>query len=240
MLCYIVKDINIPEVSMRFSGFENTDFCFFVDMPENYKRIIRKKVKNFGNEVYKNLESNIKDSYKIHESHTVKDEIKKVWYSIGKAYQDRSPLQLCGMSIFMQIDQLGFNSIIRGGSFRDDKPIGLLYNKIATDPESFIQLLNNYNTDYYLKFFKRVPLKGKNIRPGLEKWETLCKIRLEKINFDLVEYILAILEQDKLPGIQITTGIKPGSELFKDNKKLVEKAVLNLHNLYKFLRFIEI
>ncbi len=224
---------------MDFKGFSSDDFCFFIEMPKNYKREIRKKIEYFGNEVYKNLDYSIKDSYKIHKSISVKDDIKKVWYNISKAYQDRSIFQLCGMTIYIQIDKIGFKSIIRGGSFRDNKSIGALYEKISRNPEAFIRLLGSFNEDYFLKAFRRMPLQGDKIRPGLEKWETIFKIRLQKVNYDLIEFILAILEQNKLPGIQILTGINPSDAILKKPDKLVKKAVKCLEDLYKFLSFIE-
>lgn len=224
---------------MEFEGFNSDDFCFFIDMPKGYKRKIRKKIENFGNIVYKDLNDNIQDSYKVHKSNALKDGIKKAWYSIGKAYQDRSQFQLCGMTIYIQVNRLGFNSIARGGSFRDNKPIGMLYNKISRDPESFMQLLRSYGKNYFLKFFRRIPLRGDQIKPGLEKWETFLEIRLDKINFDFIEYILAVLEQNKLPGIQICTGIEPGQDILENPEKLVKKSVVILGKLYKFLDFME-
>lgn len=224
---------------MAFEGFSSEDFCFFVDMPREYKGTIKKKMASFGNEVYKNLDSHIKDSYKVHKSYPIKEDLKKAWFSIGKDFQDRSIFQLCGLSIFIQVDKLGFNSIIRGGSFRDPKPIGVLYEKISTQPEAFMQLLNYYGSNYFIKFFKRLPLKGDKIRPGQEKWETLLELRLEKINYDFIEYVLASLEQDKLPGIQVCTGIKPPDKLFSAPGKLIKKSVKIMEGLYRFLNYVE-
>ena len=87
--------------------------------------------------------------------------------------------------------------------------------------------------------FRRNPLKGDKIRPGLEKWETFLNIRLDKINFDFIEYILAVLEQNRLPGIQISTGFTPGQDILTKPGRLVKKSAGILGRLNEFLRFME-
>ncbi|MGM0366683.1 MAG: hypothetical protein ACQEP5_09145 [Actinomycetota bacterium] len=223
----------------NFSGFENQDFTFFIDMPRDYKRVIKKKMAAYGESVYGMLNQQVKSSFKRNRMASIKDELPRAMYSIGKAYQDRTRFQLCGLAIILDRIKLSFSAVIRGGSFRDDKPVGMLYRKISRDPERFLELLSSYGNDYFLKIFKRVPAKGDKIRPGSEKWLPLSRFNLGLANFEMVEYILATLEQEKLPGLQLSYGIEAGHSLLQKPEELVKRGVRVIENEYGFLMYLE-
>jgi len=222
-----------------FTGFKNQDFTFFIDMPQDYKRVIKKKMSAFGQMVYSSLNQQVKSSFKRAVASSIKDELPRAWYSIGKAYQDRSRFQLCGLAITIDLAQLSFSAVIRGGSFRDDKPIGMMYRKISSEPERLMKLLSSYGNEYFLKIFKRVPAKGDKIKPGAEKWLPISRFNLELVNFEMIEYLLAVLEQEKLPGIQLAYGINAGHNLLQKPGELVKEAVKVIENEYDFFIFAE-
>ncbi|MDZ7838604.1 MAG: hypothetical protein U5N58_12015 [Actinomycetota bacterium] len=222
-----------------FTGFNRQDFTFFIDMPADYKRVIKQKMATFGDRVYALLPPQVQHSFKRNETTAIKEEVPRSLYSIGKAYSDRTNFQLCGLAITINLVRLSFSAVIRGGSFMDSKPIGFLYNKIANGPDKFMDLLASFGSDYFLHVFKRVPAKGDKIRPNLEKWETISTFNLGMVNFEMIEYLLAVLEQDKLPGVQLSYGIHAGNEILTDVDRLTGKAVKCISREYQLLDYLE-
>ncbi len=208
-------------------------------MPQEYKRVIKKKMDTFGQKVYNALDGQIQTSFKRNKAASIKDELPWALYSIGKAYEDRSKFQLCGLAITIELMQLSFSAVIRGGSFRDHKPMGILYQKISEEPERFLSLLSSYGREYRFTLFKRAPAKGDKIKPGSEKWLTLSRFNLGLVNYEMVDYILAVLEQEKLPGIQLSYSLNPADNLVGDPQQLIEQGAKVLEDAHRFLQYAE-
>ncbi len=223
----------------NFNGFNISDFTFFMDMPLEYKKVIKKKMDIFGQALYSSLNDQVRTSFKNNKMASIKEELPFARYSIGKAYGDRTRFQLCGLEITINVNRLSFSAVVRGGSFRDDKPVGKVYQKISAETEQFMKLLLSYGKDYSLTIFRRVPAKGNKIKPGSEKRLPISIFNLGLVNFEMVEYILAILEQDKLPGIQLAYGISPGHKLLQKPGDLIEKGTKIIEKEYDFLKYVE-
>ncbi len=222
-----------------FKGFDSKDFSFFLDMSTEQKRIVKRKMEHFGNMVYGQLDPKVKSSFRINKMATIREDLPRAIYSIGKAYQDRTRFQLCGLAITLDLGGLAFRAVIRGGSFRDKKAIGILYDKISKDTQALLKLFSSFGEDYFFKIFSRVPTQGDKIRPDSERWLPVAAFNLRIASLDMLDYILAVLEQENLPGVQISHSLKPGNILLQDPKALLEETVKAIEKEYGFLDFIE-
>ncbi|MDD3777043.1 MAG: hypothetical protein PHN32_05505 [Actinomycetota bacterium] len=223
----------------KFEGFTPQDFIFFLEWSSDYRRVVKQKMTMFGGLVYNQLPEQIRLSFKRNEALSIKEEVPRSFYSMGKAYEDRTNFQLCGLGISLDLTHLSFNAIIRGGSYMDSKPVGRLYQKISNETDQFLDLLSSYGGSYELHIFKRLPSRGTQIKPDHEIWEDICSFNLGLVNMEMAEYILAVLEQDKLPGIRLTLNIDAGHSILEDVEKLTLKAVSSIQQEYRLLQYLE-
>lgn len=246
----IIEDfINYLEVIVmtEFTGFKDEDFDFWISPNPHYVPILKNKLEALANSIRKELPQKLsKYSYvrRGNVSKTEQDE-RYAWVAIKKP-EDRSDiLNQCNFTIEISKSGLEINSVIRNGRTNNPRaPLGVFYNKLSNDPESFIATLQKIKRNGKLIISRRLPKTGKRIMPGNERWVSFFEMRIhDVIDKEDVSYICNILKKaDKepgAPGIHVGCVIDRGSDILTKPDRLKEEIISTIIDFKPVLDYLE-
>ncbi|MGA2368812.1 MAG: hypothetical protein ABSF74_09635 [Dehalococcoidia bacterium] len=222
-----------------FKGFVEDDFNFFLSFDNDYKRLIRSKLQQFGQLVMQNIPKEMRTAYpdlKVPRIYR-KREIASV--DLRKQEDDSDPFNNCNPCITLNSEKLGCVGVIQGGRYRDkNKAIGRFYSKISNEPNELKSQLTNLGNGFYIEIFSIVPLYGGNAGLGINKWESKAKLHLDFVNDAMIKYIIQLLKDIHLPGLHIGKEIVRNDPAVKDKELLVDKACSIFEKLYPIICYV--
>ncbi len=222
-----------------FTGFRSSDFEYFEknDVKDHIK--LKGKLKSFSSLIYENLDESIKLIYNGIYFSSYKNNKSSAWFIISRKKEARSIFKNCKFRVEIDKDSLSFTSIIQDGSHWDNKPIGILYDKIVNDPNDFFELLKAFDKGYILNIYKRIPAVGHMIVPGNEKLLPAYSTDLEDIKEENIKEFLLFLEDTKLPLVSLETMLFKSNKKIQDPEQLVDFAVENMRKQHAFFKYLE-
>jgi hypothetical protein len=223
-----------------FIGFENDDFDYFINGIDDYKPIVKNKLIQFSNMVYKELDDEIKSVYTDrHIGLFSKHPEGGAWFGIRQDQKEKNIFKHCNFTIEIDADSIKFNTVIRDGRYNEKKPVGIFYKKIKNNYDKFLLILKSFRNEYCFYISKRVPKSGKSIMPGNERWVQLAALSLEIVNYDTIDYIMMMLKKIEFPGIHIGLNVKRTDPAIEEPENLVLIGKKAIEEQYKVLKFLK-
>jgi hypothetical protein len=225
-----------------FTGFTQYDFDFFIGEEEDYRPVLRKKLKEFGEMVYEALPGHIRARYNEgpYLGRVAGGEGRGAWLGLRKVQSPSDPFKHCNFTIELAEAALSFNAVIRDGKATDKrKPIGVLHTRISANAEALTEYLMELGAEFTLKIFSREGLSGSRILPGGENWRLEYVQRLDSVIPETVPMLLGLLHSLRYPGIHLGRELSRGEVLSKSPGELLKEGVTAITRLYPFLRFLE-
>lgn len=226
-----------------FTGFTRYDFDFFVGDEEDYRPILRKKLKEFGEMVYEALPEYVRARYdegpylgRVAAS----GEDRGAWLGLRKVQSQKDPLRHCNFTIELDDSVLSFNAVIRDGKATDRrKPIGVLFKRISESADALDDYLKSLGREYTLRIFSREGLAGGRILPGSENWRLEFLQRLDSVIPETVPMLLGLLRSIRFPGILLRRELSRSQVLSMSSEKLLDEGIKAISRLYPLLVFLE-
>ncbi len=223
-----------------FSGFVDDDFSFFLSCDDDYRQTIRSKLEEFGHLVIKNMPTEMRAKYGNLTVPPIKKERQEASVDFRKSKSDTGPFKNCNLCMPIDSEKLQCVAVIQGGKCGDSKgAMHHLYSKMASEPGKLKSLLTALGNGYYVEIFNRVPLHGNNPGRGNDKWESKAKFQLDYVSDEMVAYILRMLKDVSLPGLQIGREFGRNDPTLRDKKVLIETVCGIFKNVYPILRYLE-
>jgi len=224
-----------------FTGFTQYDFDFFIGEEEDYRPVLRKKLKEFGEMVYEALPGKIRARYNEGPYlGKIAGRGGGAWLGLRKIQSPSDPFEHCNFTIELAEAALSFNAVIRDGKATDKrKPIGVLHTRISANGEALTEYLMELGAEFTLKIFSREGLSGGRILPGGENWRLEYVQRLDSVIPETVPMLLGLLHSLRYPGIHLSRELSRGEVLSKSPDGLLKEGVTAITRLYPFLCFLE-
>jgi hypothetical protein len=225
-----------------FTGFTRYDFDFFVGEEEDYRDVLRNRLKQFGEIVYQALPDNIRAQYDEgpYLGRVGRGEDRGAWLGLRKVQSTGDPLRHCNFTIELDESALSFNAVIRDGKATDkSKPIGVLYTRISENAAALTRYLSGLGSEFRLKVFSRASATGGRPLPGSEIWKLECIQRLDHVIPESVPMLLGLLRSIPFPGIHLSRELSRGRVLSMSPDDLQAEGVEAIKRLHPFLCFLE-
>jgi hypothetical protein len=246
----VIEDfINYLEVIVmtEFTGFKDEDFDFWVSPDTAYIPILKNKLESLANSIRQDLPKALsKYSYirRGNISRLEQDE-RSAWVAIKKPENKRDIFNQCNFTIELSKSSLDINAVIRNGrTIWPRTPLGVFYDKLSSNPDSFIKALRKIKRNGRMIISRRLPKTGKRIMPGNEKWVSFFEIKIKDIvDREDVRYICDILKKadskPSAPGIHVCHIIDRGSDILTKPDKLKEEIMETIVDFKPVLDFLE-
>ncbi|MFH1550745.1 MAG: hypothetical protein ABIH04_09315 [Planctomycetota bacterium] len=223
----------------RFEGFSSEDFDFFLHRDEEYKKILKKKLKDLGSEVHCRLPAVVRGKFVKPRVGNVGRSNKDVWLAFERDKKKKPSFANCNPTIAISADYFSVNVVIRGGRYTDTgKAIAAFHKRTSGSPEDFEQYLGYLPETFCVNLYARRGRKGGPPTQGNEVWEFMDKSSLRKAKRNLVNCIRTQIESIDFPRIRFADEIPRGDEILSDKNRLVErccKSIVQLARIYDFL-----
>ncbi len=249
VLAVIDDFINYLEVIVmtEFTGFKDEDFDFWISPDPQYVPILKNKLEALANSIRKELPQKLaKYSYirRGNVSKSEKDE-RYAWVAIKKPEDRADILNQCNFTIEVSKSGLEINAVIRNGRTSNSRAaLGVFYKKLSTNPDSFINIMQDIKRNGRMIISRRLPKTGDRIRPGNEKWISFFEIKIHDISSNEdVHYISDIMKKADpkpgAPGVHICHVIDRGSEILMKPEKLKEEIIATIIDFKPVLDYLE-
>jgi hypothetical protein len=222
-----------------FNGFGLNDFGYFKKTEVKDHIALKRKLKSFASLIWENLDDSIKSIYDGLYFSSYKKNKSSAWFIISRKKEDRSVFKNCKFKIGIDKDCLSLSSIVQDGSHWDKKPIGILYDKIVSDPEGFFRLMDSFNKEYTLNIYKRMPAGGDKLAPGNEKLLPVYSIDLAAVTEEIIQEFLLFLEETKLPLVSLETMLFKNNKILNEPANLIAYTVKNIQKQNAFFTYAE-
>jgi hypothetical protein len=235
-------------VMTEFNGFNDADFDYWIDPNPYYRPILVKKLEALAKIIRENLPKSISSKYSFiktgNVSHSIKDE-RFAWVAIKRPKGVGGIFNQCNFTIEVSKSSLDVNAVVRNGrTYNHRAPLGVFYEKLSNNPNSFISTLRKIKRNGSLIVSRRLPKTGKRIMPGNEKWVSYFEIRIDDISSqDDVRYICDILKKADskpgAPGIHICHVIDRGNDILTKPDRLKDEIIAAIIDFKPVLDFLE-
>ncbi len=222
-----------------FNGFGLSDFEYFLKTEAKDHIALKQKLKSFASLVCEKLDESVKSIYDGLYFSSYKKNKSSAWFIISRKKEDRSVFKNCKFKIEIDKDCLSLASIVQDGSHWDNKPIGILYDKVVSDPQNFFRLMGLFKKEYTLNIYRRTPVGGHKLAHGNEELLPVYSIDLSVVTQEVIQEFLLFFEETKLPLISLETMLFKNNKVLYEPKNLIAYIVENIQKQNEFLKYVE-
>lgn len=225
----------------KFIGFDQNDFDYFLSPTQYYKPILKKKMSDFLAIVRASLPNKLKAQYpEIKDDAKLSGTDQVYWVAIRQKQVEGDIYNQLNFTLEITPSGIMVHTIIRNGSHKDKKPIGLFYKALCNEPDKVKKVFNSLAEDYYIQIKERIPKYGTLLKGG-EIWKDNTSLVVSKkgISDQSLDFMKAKLEEIDLPGIQIGATISRGDQRLSSPKELADFAINVIEKCSGFIDLIK-